>query len=201
MSVFDLNEQNKDLDHKIAAGLERLSQVFRTLLWEQAKEQLLSPLQIQLLIFIRYHSADKAGISYLAREFQVTKPTVSDAVKVLEQKKLVQKISHPSDSRRYTLALTTAGKELVEKTENFASPFTEVLSGGDHRNKELLWEQICRFILQLHQKGMISVQRTCYRCRHFSRPGPVPFCNLLQQPLRTKDIRIDCYEYESAEQV
>ena len=89
MSVFNLENQNANLDNKIVAGLERLSQVFRILLWEKAKEHSLSPIQIQLLIFIRHHSADKTTISYLAQEFNFTKPTISDAIKILEQKKLV----------------------------------------------------------------------------------------------------------------
>ena len=91
MSVFNLQDQNSDLNSKIVAGLERLSQVFRILLWEKAKEQGLSPIQIQLLIFIQHHSADKATISYLAQEFNFTKPTISDAIKVLEEKNLLKK--------------------------------------------------------------------------------------------------------------
>jgi len=89
MSVFNIIDQNINLDSKIVAGLERLSQVFRILLWEKAKEYSLSPIQIQLMIFIQHHSQDKTTISYLAQEFNFTKPTISDAVKVLEQKKLI----------------------------------------------------------------------------------------------------------------
>ncbi len=79
MSVFDPSEQNIDLDKKIVAGLERLSQVFRALLWDHAKAYNLSPIQIQLLIFIRYHRPEHNSVSYLAGEFSVTKPTISDA--------------------------------------------------------------------------------------------------------------------------
>lgn len=37
MSVFNLDKQNSNLDNKIVAGLERLSQVFRILLWKKQK--------------------------------------------------------------------------------------------------------------------------------------------------------------------
>ena len=87
MSVFNLDNQNAGLNSKIVAGLERLSQAFRTLLWEKAKEFGLSPIQIQVLIFIHYHSKEKSTVSYLAQEFNLTKPTISDAIKALEQKK------------------------------------------------------------------------------------------------------------------
>jgi len=90
LSVFNLDNQNTNLDYKIVAGLEQLSQVFRILLWEKAKEHSLSPIQIQLLIFIRHHSADKTTISYLAQELNFTKPTISDAIKVLEETQFIK---------------------------------------------------------------------------------------------------------------
>ena len=51
-SIFNLNNQNSNLDNKIVAGLDRISQVFKTLLWGKSKTYNLSPIQIQLLIFI-----------------------------------------------------------------------------------------------------------------------------------------------------
>ena len=77
MSVFNLENQNGTLDNKIVAGLERLSQVFRILLWDKAKEHRLSPIQIQLLIFIQYHSSDKTTISYLARSLILQSPPLA----------------------------------------------------------------------------------------------------------------------------
>ena len=118
MSVFNLDKQNSNLDNKIVAGLERLSQVFRILLWEKAKEYSLSPIQIQLMIFIRYHSQELSTISYLAQEFNFTKPTISDAIKVLELKKLIKKKSDNNDTRRYTIQLTAKGEKIVVETEN-----------------------------------------------------------------------------------
>ena len=64
-SIFNLNNQNSNLDNKIVAGLDRISQVFKTLLWGKSKTYNLSPIQIQLLIFIEYHSEEKTTISYL----------------------------------------------------------------------------------------------------------------------------------------
>lgn len=39
MPIFNLITQNHDFDSKIVAGLERLSQVFKILLWDKAKEK------------------------------------------------------------------------------------------------------------------------------------------------------------------
>lgn len=196
MSVFNLKHQNINLDSKIVAGLERLSQVFRVLLWEKAKLHGLSPIQIQLLIFIQHHSPDKSTISYLAQEFNVTKPTISDAVKVLEQKKMIKKLADEVDTRSYSIQLTAAGKNIVSDTEHFVNPITEIIAEIKQPEKLVLWENITKLITQLHQSGAISVQRTCHYCKHFSSKNKAPYCKLLEQKLLPQDIRIDCAEFE-----
>ncbi len=89
-SLFDVNEQNTNLESKIVVALERISEAFRVLLWQQSKEFGVSPIQIQLLIFIDLHQQDYCKVSYLAQEFNLTKATISDAVKSLEQKQLIE---------------------------------------------------------------------------------------------------------------
>lgn len=196
MSVFDLDKQNSNLDKKIVAGLERLSQVFRTLLWEQAKNHSLSPIQIQLLIFIHYHSPDKTTVSYLAQEFQLTKPTISDAVKSLEQKSLIRKVKDDADTRSYTIQLTPEGRQAVADTEVFADPLAAVISGGKEADKKSLWGSISLLIRQLQQAGIISIQRSCTHCRYYSSRDNKPFCALVEQRLLPEDFRIDCPEFE-----
>ena len=195
MSVFNLSKQNSSLDNKIVAGLERLSQVFRILLWGKAKEFSLSPIQIQLLIFIQHHSADKTTVSYLAQEFNFTKPTISDAIKVLEQKNLVKKNTDNKDTRSYTIQLTASGKKIVSETENFANPITEIISKSNEADKLILWENISNLISLLNSQEIISVQRTCFNCGHYTVKNKNAFCTLLNQKLLTKDIRIDCEEF------
>jgi DNA-binding MarR family transcriptional regulator len=195
MSVFNLNEQNANLDKKIVAGLERISQVFKILLWDKSKQHQLSPIQIQLLIFINYHSQNQATVSYLAQEFNVSKPTISDTIKTLEQKKYIQKITDQVDARSYTIELTDLGKSIVLETENFTDPLTAIISQSEAADKVILWKNISDMILQLNKMEVITVQRTCYNCKFFSKEDNVPFCGLLNQELKTEDIRMDCGEF------
>ncbi|MCU0423963.1 MAG: MarR family transcriptional regulator [Bacteroidia bacterium] len=197
MSVFNIDEQNENIDFKIVAGLERLSHVFRILLWDKAKEIGLSPIQIQLLIFIQTHVPPLTTVSYLALEFNVTKPTISDAIKVLEQKKLVKKTKDELDTRSYTIQLTAAGKKLVEHTQHYVQPLTSLIHSAHHADKILLWQQLTSLITQLNRMGIIAVQRTCYNCNHFTYKGKNMHCNLLQQRLTIAEIRLDCPEFTS----
>ena len=196
MSIFNLNEQNSNLDNKIVAGLERLSQVFRILLWEKAKQQGLSPIQIQILIFIRYHKAERTTVSYLAKEFNLTKPTISEAVKILEQKQLIRKYTDNGDSRSYTIQLTETGEKVVFETENFTDPLHEMVQKTMEDDKLILWENISNLIVLLNKAEIISVQRTCYNCKYFSVSKGIKYCDLLSIRLHSEDIRIDCGEFE-----
>ncbi|RYG42943.1 MAG: MarR family transcriptional regulator, partial [Chitinophagaceae bacterium] len=48
ISPFNIDEQNSSNDALITAALERISESFRLLLWTQAKEYGLSPVQVQV---------------------------------------------------------------------------------------------------------------------------------------------------------
>lgn len=197
MSVFNINHQNANIDNKIVAGLERISQVFRILLWEKAKYHKLSPIQIQLLIFIHNHSLQNATISYLAEEFNFTKATISDSIKILEQKQLIGKITDNKDARSYQIQLSEQGIQVVNEIENFAQPITDIIETYPITDKLVLWQNIHNLINQLHKMDIISTQRTCYNCQYYSKMGESHFCQLLNQKLQNQDIRIDCHEFES----
>ncbi|WP_418262963.1 MarR family winged helix-turn-helix transcriptional regulator [Flavobacterium faecale] len=195
MSVFNLNQQNSNLDHKIVAGLERISNVFRILLWDKSKRHQLSPIQIQLLIFINYHSQKLSTVSYLAQEFNLSKPTISDTIKTLEQKGYIKKVPVQDDARSYTIEITDLGKNVIFETENYTDPLSAIVSKSNAADKEILWKTISDMILQLNRMEIITVQRTCYNCKFFSNEKNVPFCGLLGQELKNEDIRIDCGEF------
>lgn len=195
-SVFDTSFQQESVSNKIVVGLERISEVFRTLLWAEAKKSGVSPIQIQILIFIAYHKSSLCTVSYLAKEFDVTKPTISDAVKSLEQKKLILKDYSKPDSRSYLIVLSEKGKELVSVTENYANPLKKQFDAFDKEQLETVYETIVKLIYNLNKAGIISVQRTCFACRFHSKKDGGDYCEYLQKPLKTKAIRVDCPEFE-----
>ncbi|HNP95823.1 MAG TPA: MarR family winged helix-turn-helix transcriptional regulator [Cyclobacteriaceae bacterium] len=192
---FDPAQQQKDVTSKIVAGLERVSEAFKVMLWEKAKTLGLSPIQIQILIFIAYHKSEWCNVSHLAREFNVSKPTISDAVRMLEQKKLILKDFSQPDSRSYLILLSAAGKKVVEKTEDFANPLRNELKQSDTTELADLFQSLSQLIYRLNQSGILTIQRTCYGCRFFSQRKRKNFCNLLNVELASRDIRVDCPEY------
>jgi len=195
-SVFNIEFQQKSITSKIVVGLERLSGVFKVLLWEHAKTIGISPIQIQLLIFIAYHKQELCNVSHLAKEFNITKPTISDAIKVLDKKEFIVKDYSTPDNRSYSILLSDKGKGIVAETENFANPIKTQLKSVEKDELENLYTTISQLIYQLNQKGIISVQRSCFSCKFYNKSNNRDYCNLLDRQLLNGDIRLDCPEYE-----
>lgn len=195
-SDFDPIHQNKSTDSKIVASLERIAQAFRVLLWQESKEHSLTPIQIQVLIFLLHHSNEKCKVSYLADEFNMTKATISDTIKTLDQKKLIRREYDANDTRSYVIHLTKTGKDIANKTSLFSqeihTPIEKLLKG----DKENLLLSLLDIIRHLNQSGVITIQRMCMTCNYYQTPGKGQhFCKLLNQKLQVSDLRIDCPEH------
>lgn len=196
-SPFDLNYQNQFTDKKIVASLERIALAFRVLLWDEGKKKSVTPLQIQILIFLLHHSAEKRRVTYLAAELNMTKATVSDAIKTLEQKELVSKDYQPHDTRSYTIQLTEKGKQIAFQSSFFTEQLELPIQQLAAQDKENLLLSLMGIIKHLYESGVITLQRMCFTCMHYTktRDGHQHYCNLLNQALLTDDLRVDCAEH------
>lgn len=197
-SPFDPHQQSNELSSKIVLALERLGEVFRSALWKQAKVHKISPIQIRILIFVAYHpSKQLRTVSSLAEEFQLTRPTISDAVRVLYQKDFLQKEADPKDSRSYSVSLTPKAQTLLKEIEQFSAPIQAVIRDLPNPLQESLYAGLLPIIDQLEQQGGIHTQRMCQRCHYFSvRQGQEPaYCRLLERSLKPPDLRLDCPEF------
>jgi DNA-binding MarR family transcriptional regulator len=198
-SVFDLRVQNAKVEDRIVASLEKVSEAFRVLLWEESKRTGLSPIQVQLLVFLLYQPAARATVTNLAKEFNMTKATVSDAVKVLECKQLVRRTHNDADNRSYQLSLTAEGKTVAESSSVFANAIKRPVQALSAREQSVLLHSLLEVIHLLQKTGVIHVQRMCRTCR-FLTPGKVRhYCALMRQPLQASDLRLDCPEHMPAE--
>lgn len=200
-SVFELDFQNQDLDSKIVTALERVGAALRVMLWRESYPLSLSPIQAQVLIFILTHKDEYCTVTYLSNEFNMTKATISEAVRTLESKGLVEKVPLRKDQRTLTIHLTGEGEKLARQAALYTSVMQEILQSlPPDFEKEKLLGALIEIIRQLQQRGIITVQRMCYNCVHYrsQHEGHEHFCNLLGRALQTTDLRIDCPEFEEA---
>ncbi len=197
VSSFDLEIQNNQIEHRIVAGLERIAEVFRILLWEQGKKFRLSPIQIQILIFVNTHSREKCNVSYLAKEFNLTKATVSDAIQSLLRKGYIAKRKSQSDGRSYGIELTHSGKLLYRKISNYTNELVRPIFKLSQNEKECLLKNLINIIYQLNKSGVISIQRMCFTCKYYKSEGEKHFCQFLGKPLHKSELRLDCPDYDT----
>lgn len=202
-SVFDLDNQNSSIESKIVASLERVSQAFRVLLWNESKEFGLSPIQVQVLIFLLHHSDEKRKVSYLAAEFNMTKATISDTIKTLEQKLLIKKEYEQHDTRSYIIQLTKKGKDTAEQTSLFAKQIQAPIDKLHLTDKENLLISLLDIIHHLNKSGVITIQRMCFTCHFYkaNKNGQKHFCGLLNTKLADTELRIDCEEHKQKQTV
>jgi DNA-binding MarR family transcriptional regulator len=200
-SVFNHEFQHKDLESKIVVALERLSQVFNNLLWNQTKNFNLSPIQIKILIFILTNHPGNCSITELARKFSLTKATVSDAVASLVEKKLVQKKGSSEDKRYIRLSLTTQGRNAAEDLIGWADSIRNSLKSSSTDEKLDVYMFLLKLIESLEKAGIISLNKMCITCRFFekaSSTNSLHYCKLLEKTLSSNELRIDCLEHEAA---
>ena len=197
-SDFDPIQQTQSIESKIVASLERISQSFRVLLWQESKAFSLSPIQVQVLIFLLHHSNEKRKVSYLADEFNMTKATISDTIKTLEQKKLISKEYEQHDTRSYIINLTKKGKDIARETSLFTKEIKTPIDKLSFDDKANFLLSLLNIIRHLNQSEVITIQRMCMSCSYYqsSNKEQKHFCTLLDQNLHVADLRIDCPEHQ-----
>lgn len=195
-SSFHLTEQNQKIESRIVVALERISEAFRVLLWNESKENSLSPIQIQILIFIHFHSQKKCKVGYLADEFNMTKATISDSVRVLLNKELVTKETDHNDTRSYTLSLTVEGKKIAKKASFFAASVEQPIEKLTQEQKTIMLKGLLNLIYELNKSGIITIQRMCFTCSFYKFENGINYCNLLKTKLPESELRVDCPEHE-----
>ncbi len=200
METFDPKYQNENIEGKIVVALERISEAFRVLLWQEGKENALTPLQLQVLIFLKFHSPEKCKVNYLAKEFNVTKATISETVRLLAKKKLIYKETDPTDTRSYSIYLTEEGKKIAAKSSAFASVLEKPIHSYSNKQKAVLFQSLIELIEKLNRAGIVTVQRMCFSCRFYEAKAKNDYCKLLEKELYRQDLRVDCSEHELAVQ-
>ncbi|MCS6976922.1 MAG: MarR family transcriptional regulator, partial [Gemmatales bacterium] len=109
-SSLSASQPLPELDAKIVAALERLSQALNKVLWDAAWQKEMSQTQAQVLLYILSQGRGGVTITDLARRFDLRHSTLSDAVRVLIEKGLLRRQTDPEDARAVRLRLSAKGR-------------------------------------------------------------------------------------------
>ncbi|HSV98151.1 MAG TPA: MarR family transcriptional regulator [Spirochaetota bacterium] len=155
---------NTGIDERIVTAFEKIAQVSRMLLWEAASAEKLSPIQLLFLLHIAGGPEELRKVGAIAKEFDLTPPTVSDAVSSLESKGLLIKESSPEDRRSVVLSLTREGRRTVRAVGRWKNTMIETVSSFPEDQKNVAMRFLSGLISSLFEKGVLSSARMCMVC-------------------------------------
>lgn len=204
--IVEPNAMEKTTDplpHRLASGLSKVSVSLKRRLWRDASSRRISPLQAQILAFLRQRSTHGATVSDITRMLGVTMPTASDVIAVLTRRGLLRKFRTEADGRVFTVMLTARGRrraELVMGWPDFLLWAAELLPPEE---QESLLRTLVKLIKSIQDRGEIPAAKMCVTCTHFqpyvNQDSERPYhCALVNAGFGDRLIRLDCNEHEPA---
>lgn len=200
METNQLEKTTDPLPHRLASALSKVSVSLKRRLWRDATARRISPLQAQVLAFLKQRPGHSATVSDITRMLGVTMPTASDVIAVLTRRGLLRKIRTQEDGRVFNVVLTVRGRRRAEQVmgwPDFLLWAAELLPAEE---QESLLRTLVKLIKFIQERGEIPVARMCVTCAHFrpcvhkdaQRPH---HCALVDAPFGDRLIRIDCNEH------
>lgn len=185
-----------DIDERIAAAFEKIAQVSRILLWEAASAEKLSPIQLQFLLHIDGAPESLRRVGAVAREFDLTPATVSDALSSLESKGLIVKETSEEDRRAVILSLTAKGRKTVKSAEDWKSSMIDALRAFPGERKEMVMEFLTGMIASLFARGILGSARICATCSNLvimeEKTAPRFVCGITGRRFDESGMMIGC---------
>lgn len=190
-----------ELNSKIVSAFERISEVIKNLRIAYGKKLGISPIQIQILFYLRKKIDCAVTLTELATYFQLTKPTISDSLFNLETKGYIHKVQSQQDRRNDLIALTNKGIEHTQKLENYLQPIENTFSELTAEDREKLYFLLLEIIFSLYKSGHIKAQNMCFSCKFYeiNEVDGSSYCKLMEKPLTPIELRLDCPDYEKNE--
>jgi DNA-binding MarR family transcriptional regulator len=113
MNPAHVKLRSSDPDQELLFAFEKLCRFFRAWYTQEGKRHDLSPVQVQILIYLLRPLTELQNLTILANEFFISKASLSESIKGLMNKKLVTRLSLKSDKRVQYINLTRSGKKLA----------------------------------------------------------------------------------------
>lgn len=175
--------------------LERLCNLLRTEARTFGVKSGLQPVQLEALSYLtqcnRYSDTPQAVAEYLG----LTKGTVSQTLKVLQQRGLLTKHPDQQDKRLVHMKTTLAGRQVIE--DGFpAQGLGRALADKNTKEVSRLAEGLQSLLRDMQRANGLKTFAACHTCRFNERRDGGYFCGLTQEPLSNEEVTLICREHE-----
>ena len=176
--------------------LERLSNLLRNEMRKEGSAYGLQPIQLEALHYLslcnRYSDTPKGVTEYLGQ----TKGTVSQSLKILEQKGFIVKIQDVDDKRITHLHLTKDGEKILSEVIP-SKAFSQIAQTLDATLQEDIAIHLATLLRGLQKVNNMKSFGVCNTCKYFVKnEDGSSFCDLTKENLSDEDSLHICLEHE-----
>lgn len=175
--------------------LERLSNLLRTEIRVFGLQYGLQPVQVEALTYLtqcnRYSDTPQAVTEFLG----LTKGTVSQSLKVLEQKGFLRKQQDTQDKRIIHLAPTAKGRKLIEQSIS-AKGLEAALANTNSVQVGELGEVLRSILREMQHVNNRKTFAACHTCRFNETHETGSVCGLTNEPLSAQEVNLICREHQ-----
>ncbi len=202
LSGNSFDESQDSAEQRILVGLAKISLALKSQSWQDAGQHGLSPTQAQILSLLQAKGKGMR-LSELAEGLAVTPATASDAVRVLDEKGLVQKMRSSQDGRAIAITLTPKGKTLAAQTSCWSDLLLDAVGELSELEQTVFLRGLIKMIRKLQETGQIPIAKMCVSCRFF-QPNRYPdsdrphHCSLVDAPFGDRNLRLECSDQIAA---
>ncbi len=191
------------VETRLLAGLSKIALILRHQGWAEAGEHGLTPTQSQILSLLWSRRPTALGVSEVAGELALTKPTVSDSVSALVRKELLQKERSTRDARAVDLRLTSRGEDIAAGAAGWPEFLTAAVRALSSQEQAVFLRGLVKMVHSLQHQGYVPVARMCVNCvsfQPFRDPGDEQphYCEALNMPMADHALRLDCPDFTAA---
>lgn len=184
------------------AALDRVGDALHVLARRVAEQHDLSSTQMRVLVWLYLGPPPPARSTALARELNVSDPTVSDAVSALLRKNLLIRRRDPLDGRSQQLVLTPSGRRIAASASRWTAQAEVAASRLDRADAETLLDGLVKLIAKLDDAELIPVSRACSTCAQLeildARQRKY-WCTFYDTALPVDELRVDCVDHVAAQ--
>lgn len=192
------------MNQQVLHGLSRIASVLRHEAWASAGPEGLTPTQAQVLTLLEAR-AKAMRVSDAARELAVTAATASDAIRSLEEKRMLTRRASKEDRRNVYLHLSAKGRRTAQRLSQWPDFLMAAADSLDEREAGVFLVALTKMIRHLQEEGRIPVARMCVSCAYFhpnryTGSATPHHCHFVDAPFGNQALRIDCGDFEAADE-
>lgn len=183
--------------HKIYNSVERLGELLKVGVRQALTPIGLQPVQLEVLNYLsacnKFSDTPMAVTEYLGQ----TKGTVSQTIKMLENKGMVIKVADKNDKRISHIVMTKLGHKVLE--DNLPTTmFSNACNALPDDKKENIALALDDLLTAIVRSNKMKTFGACHTCRYNSKiDNDSYYCNLVKEPLNSAEILLICKEHES----